>query len=251
MKLKKSLDTLKAMCLAQPKLCVCLVSVLLAFHVQVCAGQTGTVAVQVIDDTNKLPVMGAVVRLSGAGEGAGIYESGRYLFHNLHPGSDTLQVKALGYYPILCPIRIKPDTVTVAEFVLTVATLNWKHGGPEADPPPYHYVKRHSKVRFCAKLGAIRGQVWSDNGSRPVVDAAVRLFDRDYEERIRKAGWNSYSLATSATSADGEYAFHDLIPGRYVLRVGSKEYQTEERVVRVDVDSDVVSDFYLSLVREK
>ncbi len=119
--------------------------------------QTGTIRGRVLDDVDSNAVWGAEVRLLRAGHVASIQsDSGGFEFKDLKFGLDTLRVLGLGYHPIVCPIAIKQDTVTVADFILKVAEL----GAPDPGwcgtpihyvPPPNDYVQTHSKIDYIPK----------------------------------------------------------------------------------------------------
>jgi hypothetical protein len=225
---------------------LCCAALLLAFCLQVCPAQTGTVAGLVVDSTFNAFIVGASVWLT-TGEGATIGESGRFVLHDLRPRNDTLKVKAVGYRSIVCPIVIKPDSVTIVKFVLkeAILELNWELVRGVAKPPD-GYNQGHFQVTYSHKLTTLRGHVLADTDDVRIAGADVLLFDQLYQVFGQRR-----PIARTTTNVNGEYVFRDLIPGGYVVQVESNEYQTEERIIRVDVDSDVVSDFYLSPLQHK
>jgi hypothetical protein len=225
---------------------VCGAALSVAFRLQVCPAQTGTVTGVVVEDRDSAAVMGGVVKLAKAEASAYIDESSRYIFRNLRPGNDTLRVRALGYYSITCPIMIKSDTVTIVDFVLTEALVQWDNRQERiVGGPPSEYDQQHSVTTFCPRLNTIRGKVFVDLDSIALVNASVASYRVGGEVNPR------YPIARTSTDASGAFVFRDLIPGQYRLQVRTKGYEAEDRVVKLDEDSDVVSDFYLSPAREK
>lgn len=60
-------------------------------------GQNATLKGKIIDKNDKLPLIGAVIRLSGTYYATGTDEDGNYVIENIKPGDYTIKVNYIGY----------------------------------------------------------------------------------------------------------------------------------------------------------
>jgi hypothetical protein len=133
----------------------CILVAMTQFARVACYAQTGTVKGVVVEDSVNA-VWGAVVTLLHANQMVSIQtELGNYLFDDLPPGPDTLRVIALGYYSLVCPITIKPDTITIVDFsplIVTAYPDPGECGTPvHAYPPPENYIQTHTRIVYIPK----------------------------------------------------------------------------------------------------
>ncbi len=116
--------------------------------------QFGAVEVRVVDAGYGVP--GASVKLLGNGRGASTEMNGTCVLDSLQPGVDTVQVMSLGYYTLLIPCQMKPDTITRIEASLLIVVLGHSDGGEcgtpvHGEPAPADYADTHATILYSPR----------------------------------------------------------------------------------------------------
>ncbi len=199
---------------------------ILVFHNESFA-RTGVIAGQ-ITDRKDYGFRCLVVALGAQDSTVSEHYSGRFSFDWRDPGQDTLLIEYSGSKTIVCPVMIKPDTIT---FV----SIRW----------PYSYGAE--KIEYLPKPGSISGCVEDLESGMPVQDVWVRAFrvpPRDSrEERNHRLGYGDHS---DHTNSCGHYSLFGMTPGRYLLKFSKLGMQAIEQEVTIQTAENATIDCFLS-----
>jgi hypothetical protein len=172
--------------------------------------QTGTLA-EVVRDVTGSPVSGARARLLSLDR---VYEvrsasDGAVLFSNIVPGVYDLEVSAPGFRaPTMTAVRIPGGDVLLPAISLTLASV----------PDHCGFVTTVNYKAPRPDSSLLSGRV-VDEDSRKGLDG-VRV-------QVLEAA-SGTAVAAVDSGPDGNFAFNDLRPGDYKVRVSRKSYEPIE-----------------------